>query len=662
MNDAGSPPNYTTLLDVIESNRGVDRAVTYIDGENSERRVPYADVYARALGILYHLQAMGAQRGDQMIIFLNNNEQFLDGFWAAVCGGIAPVPLAVGISDEHRHKLLRVARKLGSPILYTDSKNLERLQSLAAEAGETALFDKLQSRSFLVESITDISRPGRLHRPAPDDLAFIQFSSGSTSEPKGVMLTHGNLIANTQGATAVGKYSDQDVTLSWMPLTHDMGLIGFYLMQFANRVHVNLMPTELFVRRPLLWLQLASKKRVTITCSPNFGYRHFLKVLGERRLEGVDLSAIRQIYNGAEPISVALCNEFMNALAYTGLRRQAMFPVYGLAEASLAVTFPEPGADFRWIRVNRHKLGVGSRIELNPPDARDVLELVCLGRPVPNTELRIANHERAPMANGEVGHILIRGANVTRGYFGDPEATALAIGADGWLDTGDLGFMHEGSMYIAGRSKEIIFVNGQNYYPYDLENIAQRAPGLDLNKIVAAGVAKPGSQGEELVVFVLHRGSMAEFLPTAAAVSRLINEHTGLEVAQVIPTKRIPKTTSGKVQRHLLEASYLEGEFEAELAELEALRKTLAGGPHVSGTELEMRLQSICEAALPGRRIEVTDNLFEIGASSLKLIEIHENVDREFPGLIDLTELFDHPTIAALAKHLEGKLKAAAAA
>jgi acyl-CoA synthetase (AMP-forming)/AMP-acid ligase II/aryl carrier-like protein len=670
MNDAGSPPNYTTLLDVIESNRGVDRAVTYIDGENSERRVPYADVYARALGILYHLQAKGAQRGDKMIIFLNNNEQFLDGFWAAVCGGIAPVPLAVGISDEHRHKLLRVARTLtvpgsllGSPILYTDSKNLERLQTLAAEAGETALFDKLKSRSFLVESITDISRPGTLHRPAPDDLAFIQFSSGSTSEPKGVMLTHGNLIANTQGATAVGKYGDQDVTLSWMPLTHDMGLIGFYLMQFANRVHVNLMPTELFVRRPLLWLQLASKKRVTITCSPNFGYRHFLKVLGERRLEGVDLSAIRQIYNGAEPISVALCNEFMSALAYTGLRRQAMFPVYGLAEASLAVTFPEPGADFRWMRVNRHKLGVGSRIELNPPDARDVLELVCLGRPVPNTELRIANHERAPMANAEVGHILIRGASVTRGYFGDPESTALAIGADGWLDTGDLGFVHEGSLYIAGRSKEIIFVNGQNYYPYDLENIAQRAPGLDLNKIVAAGVAKPGSQGEELVVFVLHRGSMTEFLPTAAAVNRLINEHTGLEVAQVIPTKRIPKTTSGKVQRHLLGASYIEGEFDAELAELEGLRKTLgSSGPHVSGTELEMRLQSICEAALPGKRVEVTDNLFEIGASSLKLIEIHENVDREFPGLIDLTELFDHPTIAELAKHLEGKLKAATAA
>ncbi|MHB8475882.1 MAG: non-ribosomal peptide synthetase [Steroidobacteraceae bacterium] len=653
--------NFKTLFDVLESNRGVDRAVTYVEGENSERRVPYGDVYTRALGILYHLQAMGAQRGDPMIIFLSSNEQFLDGFWAAVCGGITPVPLAVGISDEHRHKLLRVARKLGKPILYTDSKNLERLQALAVQVGESALFEALKSRAFLVESITDISRAGKLHRPAPEDLAFIQFSSGSTAEPKGVMLTHGNLLANTQGATAVDKFNDEDVTLSWMPLTHDMGLIGFYLMQFANRVHIHLMPTELFVRRPLLWLQVAARKRVTITCSPNFGFRHFLKVLGERRLEGVDLSAIRLIYNGAEPISVDLCNEFMSKLAYTGLKRQAMYPVYGLAEASLAVTLPELGSHYRWVRVNRHQLGQGAQIELNPKDARDTLELMCVGRAVPNTELRIASPAREALPQGHVGHILIRGASVTRGYFADPEATALAVGADGWVDTGDLGFLHEDSLYIAGRSKEIIFVNGQNYYPYDLENIAQRAPGLDLNKLVAAGVAKPGAQGEELVVFVLHRGSMPEFLPTAAAVSRLINEHTGLEVAQVIPTKRIPKTTSGKVQRHLLEQAYADGEFDAELAELKALRDAPGATAHVSGTELENRLQSICEAALPGKRIEVHDNLFDIGASSLKLIEIHENVDREFPGVIDLTELFDHPTIAELAKHLEGKLKAAPA-
>jgi acyl-CoA synthetase (AMP-forming)/AMP-acid ligase II/acyl carrier protein len=659
MNDVKKVMTFTTLIDMLESNRTVDRSVTYIEGENNERRVSFKDVYTRALGILHHLQAAGAQRGDKMIIFLNNNEQFLDGFWAAVCGGVIPVPLAVGISDEHRHKLLRVARKLGNPLLYTDAKSLERLEALAGQVGESQLFAQLKSRAFLVESITDISKAGKLIRPAPDDLAFIQFSSGSTSEPKGVMLSHRNLLANTQGASMVDHFTDEDVSISWMPLTHDMGLIGFYFILFANQSHINLMPTELFVRRPLLWMQLAAKKRVTVTCSPNFGYRHFLKVLGERRLEGADLSPIRLIFNGAEPISVSLCNEFMTRLEHAGLRRHAMYPVYGLAEACLAATLPLPDLDYRWIRVNRHKLNVGTEIELNPVDGRDALELMCVGHVVPNTELLIADDSRAGLPDGKVGHILIRGASVTRGYFGDAEATAAAIDANGWLDTGDLGVVHEAGLYIAGRAKEIIFVNGQNYYPYDLENIAQRAPGLDLNKVVAAGIAKPGSQGEELIVFVLHRGAMAEFLPTANAVSRLINEHTGLEVAQVIPAKRIPKTTSGKVQRHLLEQAYVEGEFDAELAELQVLRDAKGGAAAQAGEGLEARLQSLCETALPGKRIGVDDNLFEIGASSLKLIEIHESIDRDFPGQVDLTELFDYPTIAQLAKHLETKLSKA---
>ncbi len=647
--------NATTLVELIEANRTVARAVTYIEGENAERRVTYAELYARSLGILHHLQALGAGRGDPLIIFLNNNEQFIDGFWAAICGGIVPVPLAVGISDEHRHKLLRVARKLGKPYLYTDAKTLDRLAALAAQVGETTLFDELKQRTFLVESLTDISKPGKLYRPAPDELAFIQFSSGSTSEPKGVMLTHANLLANSNGAAQIDHYNQDDVSLSWMPLTHDMGLIGFFLMQFNKHVHIHLMPTDLFVRRPLLWMQMASKKRATITCSPNFGYRHFLKVLGGRRLENVELASIRSIYNGAEPISVQLCNEFMETLAYTGLKRHAMFPVYGMAEASLAVTFPQPGSDYRWIRVNRHKLGLGDTVDVNPADSRDVLELMNVGKAVPGIDLRITDADRHIVADGIVGHILISGPSVTRGYFGDSAATNLALDAAGWLDTGDLGVVHEGDLYISGRTKEIIFINGLNYYPYDLENIAQRAPGLDLNKVVAAGVATPDSQGEELVVFVLHRGAMSDFLATAAAVGRLINEHTGLEVAHVVPVKRIPKTTSGKVQRHFLETAYVEGEFDAELAELRALRNAAPSAGRVVGSDLTSRLQTICESSLPGKRIDITDNLFEIGASSLKLIEIHENIDREFPGLIDLTELFDHPTLAELAKHIESK-------
>jgi acyl carrier protein len=264
-----------------------------------------------------------------------------------------------------------------------------------------------------------------------------------------------------------------------------------------------------------------------------------------------------------------------------------------------------------------------------------------------------------PLPDGQIGNIHISGDNVTQGYYENPTANAEALTADGWVRTGDLGLVHEGQLYITGRAKEIIFVNGQNYYPHDLESIAQRAEGLELGKVVAAGVRPPGEQIEQLVVFVLHRGDTKEFLPVATQVARLINEQAGLEVAEVVPVKRIPKTTSGKIQRHLLEQNYIDGEFGAELTELRALRETQRG-PSSAGSRsaIEDQLKSICEAALGGKRIDVNDNLFEIGASSLKLIEIHENIDREYPGQIDLTELFDYPTIGELAGHLEGKLAA----
>ncbi len=648
----------TTLTELIESNRTAARNITYLEAENEERNVSFGELYERALGILYHLQKLGAKHGDKLILFLGNNEQFIDAFWAAVLGGIVPVPVALGISDEHRHKLLRIARKLGKPFIYTDRRSLDRIGAFAAQAGEAEVFEGLRARAFLVDTLDDISRAGQPHRAQPDDMAFIQFSSGSTSEPKGVVLTHANILANSRGSSETAKFTPDDVSLSWMPLTHDMGLIGFHIYMFANRIHCHLMPTELFIRRPLLWLGFATRKRATITCSPNFGYKHYLKVLGDRSVEGLDLSSVRLIFNGAEPISVDLVEEFLTRMEPAKLARTAMFPVYGLAEASLAMTFPPLGRPYRAVSFKRQELGIGQAVHAVPKTDQDAVEFMSVGRAIPYSEVRIAGDDDAALADGLVGNIYIRGQNVTQGYFENPEANAAALTADGWLRTGDLGVIYDGELYITGRAKEIIFVNGQNYYPHDLESIAQRAQGLELGKVVAAGAKPRGSQVEQLVVFVLHRGEMKDFLPTATQVSRLINESTGLEVAEVIPVKRIPKTTSGKIQRHMLEESYVQGEFDAELAELRALREAQRGTDSGSRSVIEDRLKTIVDTALEGKSVGVHDNLFEVGASSLKLIEIHENIDREYPGLVDLTELFDFPTLAELAQHLETKVAA----
>ena len=650
----------TTLTDLIESNRNAPRSITYVKGEGNECSVAFGELYERALGILYSLQKRGVKRGDKLILFLADNEQFIDAFWAAILGGIVPVPVAPGINDEHRRKLLRIVRKLQSPFIYTDGRSLERVESLAVQASEHAAFEGLpRNRTIVADNLGDLSRAGDVHRARPDDVAFIQFSSGSTSEPKGVLLTHRNIIANALGVTERAGLCDEDVSLSWMPLTHDMGLIGFHICVFANRGQVNLMSTELFIRRPLLWLTLATRKHATILCSPNFGYRHYLKALGDRPIEGLNLSSVRLLFNGAEPISVDLCDEFFDRLAPARLARNAMFPVYGLAEASLAVSFPSVGTAYRSVKFDRRGLGVGNRVETVAANDGNAVGLMAVGSAIPFCRVRIADDDDRAVADGQVGYVQIGGENVTQGYYENPEANAIAFTSDGWLRTGDLGVVHERELFITGRAKEVIFVNGQNYYPQDLESIAGQAESLELGKVVAAGVRPRNAQTDQLVVFVLHRTNLRDFLPIAAQVARLIGERAGLEVSEVVPVKRIPKTTSGKIQRHLLKQGYVEGEFASQLAELHAIRDAVRGPVSILRTQIEEKIGEIVNAALGGKKIDIHDDLFEVGVNSLKIVEIHEQIEREFPGRIDIMELFDFSTIAKLTRRLETKLASA---
>ncbi|MGI9245280.1 MAG: non-ribosomal peptide synthetase [Steroidobacteraceae bacterium] len=648
---------YQTLPEMLDDRARSADAIVYLEGEGAEKRLPLASLRKRALGILFHLQRIGAVPGDHLILHVASNEQFIDAYWACLYGGIVPVPVAVGISDEHKHKLLRIARQLGRPLLYTDKKLRDRLAAFAASASDAETWQGLDTRTFLVDSLDDISRQGIPADVQPQHTAFIQFSSGSTSEPKGVVLTHRNILANAEGSRQAAGFAPEDVSLSWMPLTHDMGLIGFHLIMLYAGVQQHLMPTDLFVRRALLWLKWSSEKRVTITCSPNFGYRHLLRALGDKPLDGYDLAPVRLLFNGAEPISVELADEFLDRMAPAGLRRTAMFPVYGLAEASLAVSFPQPGSPYRHITVDRRSLGAGTAARLVAASDPTALKLMCEGKAIPYTSVRLLDDAGTDVPPGTVGHLLMRGENVTAGYFNNPEANAAAFTADGWLRTGDLALLHEGDLYVTGRSKEIIFVNGQNYYPHDLESVVQHEPGLELGKVIAAGARAPGAATDELVLFVLHRSDMHEFLPLATRAMHLVNEHAGVEVARVVPVKRIPKTTSGKLQRSALAKAYEDGEFASEIAEFDAAWSAAHGGHgRAAKGRIEQQLKAIVDDAMPGKYVDIDDNLFDVGASSLTLLQVHEKIDELYPGTVDLTELFDFPTISQLAQHLERKL------
>ena len=339
------------------------------------------------------------------------------------------------------------------------------------------------------------------------------------------------------------------------------------------------------------------------------------------------------------------------ALAPHGLKRTAMFPVYGLAEATVGVSFPEVGSEYARITVHRHSLRVGGRFETADLDDDDAVSFVKVGRAIRDVEIRIADDSDKVLDEGYVGNIQLLGGSVAERIYGDEDTTNALFTADGWLRTGDVGVVVDGDLVITGRSKDIIIVNGQNYYPHDIEEIAAHVEGLELNKVVVAGVRTHESQTEELLVFALFRRDLDTFKILARKVVDRIGEHTGLEVDHVIPVRKIPKTTSGKVQRAALLNAYLDGEYDEVLGKLAPDVSTQG----VDDDPLVAELELICREHSKERTIGPDDNLFEIGISSLTLTEISLAVDERYPGKLDISDIFDYPTLREIAEFLRQK-------
>ena len=371
---------YNTLTDLLADARSKDREIRFIDGEKDESIVKFADVWDRAAALLGALQARGMQPGDELIIFSKSNESFVIAFWAAVLGGMVPVPVAVGISDEHRLKLFRILSQLERATLFTESDLLARLVEFSTQRDLDDITTILNDKTTLISDV-DPTASGEIHASTPDDIAFIQYSSGSTSDPKGIVLSQRNLCTNIRAIVEACHWTEDDQSLSWMPLTHDMGLIGYHLSVLGVGMNHAVMDTAVFVRRPLLWMSKANELRATQLCSPNFGYKHFLKLFKRKGMSDLDLSCVKLILNGAEPISWELCEEFLGALAPHGLRRSAMFPVYGLAEATVGVSIPEPGTEYSRITMDRHSLRVGDTFREVSPGDDHAVSFVRVGGP-----------------------------------------------------------------------------------------------------------------------------------------------------------------------------------------------------------------------------------------------------------------------------------------
>ncbi|PQP81878.1 non-ribosomal peptide synthetase [Paenibacillus sp. PCH8] len=648
---------FRTLVDVIHDRSKItDRGIRFIDADKIETFISYSQLFNEALGYLGYLQEIGIKPKQEIIFQIQENKRFLVAFWACILGGMIPVPVSIGEDEEQNLKVCRIWELLNNPFMIASEKVLDKLKRFALEHDMLDFHRQLEVRTDTIQDSIYNYKSVKNDEPQAEDLAFIQFSSGSTGDPKGVMLTHRNLIYNTCAAINGTTISSNDSFLSWMPLTHDMGLIGFHLVPLVAGIHQYLIPTELFIRKPILWMKKVNEHKATILSSPNFGYKYFLNFFRDDKAEGWDLSCVRVIYNGAEPILPEVCHEFLNVMSKYHLKNTAMFTVYGLAEASVAVSFPKAEEKFTAVYVHRDHLNFGKRVIEVEKDADHVASFVAVGQAVDYCHIRICDEEMNSVPDYVIGKIQIKGDNVTQGYYNNLLATKKLLTHDGWVNTGDLGFIMNGALVVTGREKDIIFINGKNVYPHDIERVATQLDDIELGRVAACGVYDSNSQSEEIMVFVVYKKKIEHFLPLVKEIKKHLYVHGGWSVKEVLPIKKLPKTTSGKIQRYQLAKQYEAGKFSTESA---FIQDWIMNDNHkakekavVSVRVIEHELISLFSEVLVGKTIELEDSYFDMGATSLQLAQIAERIEQKYGEELAVTDLFTYPSITELAGYL----------
>ncbi|MET8480693.1 amino acid adenylation domain-containing protein [Streptomyces clavifer] len=534
-----------TLLDVLldAARRAPGQVVVHVRGDGSEEVVTFRRLLDESLRVAGGFRAAGVAPGTCVPLLAERSEDFQPMFWGALAAGLVPVPLA---PDARR--VAPVWEHLGCPPVVVDA-------ACADVAGELPGPVTVLRLDVLRECRT----PAAPVTPAPDDLAFLQFSSGSTGTPKGVELTHATVVANLRQINAASALCEQDVLVSWMPYFHDMGLIGTHLAPLAARAgQVKIGPLS-FAKNPRLWLEVADRHRATVLSAANFALALTVRRVPGHVLAGLDLSAVRLILVGAEPISATVWRDFAAAMRPARLDPRAATPVYGLAEATLAVTFPPLGEVAVPVRLERAALGRGVAVDLASGDAVEVMDV---GLPVPGCSVRVTDDARRPLGDRRVGHIEVRGPQVARGYHRLPEATAQSF-ADGWLRTGDMGFLRDGRLCVSGRHKDVLFLNGRTFHAPDMEEVASASPGLPPGSPVVVGSTDPVTGGERVVVLVPWarppRGATA-VLDLVAQRVRTALGHDDVRVL-ALPPSSFPRTTSGKLQRQRMRARFEAGVY-----------------------------------------------------------------------------------------------------
>lgn len=549
-----------------------DRGLRFLDRRERATFYSWAELSREASRVAAGLRRLGIGRGERVALIFPTCVELIHGLFGCLQAGAVPVPLyppiRLGRLDEYHPRTAAMLRAAGARLALVDSKVSKLLGTTCELARLPNGF--LPLKRLMAGAPSQSERgPQEGHRETeirPEDLALIQFSSGTTVSPKPVALSHGAILAQVRALNGFWPSQGDDLPtgVSWLPLYHDMGLIGCIFPAVELPSVLTLFGPEVFVARPAIWLRTLSRYRASISVAPNFAYGLCVDKIRDEELEGVDLGHWKVALNGSEPVAPEVLRAFQRRFARWGFRPEALTPVYGLSEATLAVTFSNLAEPFRSERFDRRALEQGVA-EVDPSGR----ELISVGRPLTKTEIRIVGDSDRELKDGLIGRIQARGPSIMMGYLDRPEATAGVL-RDGWLDTGDVGFIFDHELFIYGRAKDVLILRGRNYSPVDVEQAVDGVEGVRTGCSVAASYRPDGASTEILLLFVEVREEPDEGDRDALAEAcrKAVLTACGLRIDKVVvlPPGTLPRTSSGKLRRSETLSRHLAGELDSPAA------------------------------------------------------------------------------------------------
>jgi fatty-acyl-CoA synthase len=563
-----------SLAEIIVARGQAEPGVAHIhiyEEDDRIRTITCGELLERATAIGAELTRRGLRHGETVALMLPTGAEFFfcfAGVWMA--GGI-PVPMYPPFRadriEEYAARQQGILRNAEAKFLVT----FQQVAGLARLLGPhvPSLIDLLDAAELV--KAEGASRPPETearptdhvaHRVRGDEIAFLQYTSGSTGDPKGVVLTHANLLANIRSIGAAVNLVPEDVVVSWLPLYHDMGLIGAWFAPLCFGLPLVVMSPLAFLTRPERWLKAIHWHGATISPAPNFAYELCSRKIADRDIEGLDLSSWRAALNGAEQVRPETLERFAGRFGPYGFRREALQPVYGLAEATLCVSAPTVGSGHTVDRVERETFEHEGRAVPAAPNDAAALAFVGAGRAIPGMDVQIVDRDGQALSDRIEGQLWFRSDSATQGYYRNPEATRGLVRGDGWLDSGDLAYRVDGELFITGRAKDIIIKGGRNLYPHEIEEVAGRVAGVRTGCVVAFG-APDEKSGTERFVIAAEMRNASEREHIAAEITRTVTEAIGVppDRIELLPPHSIPKTSSGKLRRSETRRLFLAGEL-----------------------------------------------------------------------------------------------------